>query len=176
MKAKQELKTHAEAWGGGSARACAATTYAPSWLPGKEPSLRTFASWSERIAKGEVPPAPPRPRGVERNVVVTLWDWGTDRSFMHDEISTDKPNPGVNAGGPVYAVSAGHGALTMVDPKRNTTEEIEIPTRAPRAQVPSRFPAPMRPSLWWGNEHHWANPTTPPTRTTGCSTARGVCG
>ena len=28
---------------------------------------------------GEVPPAPPRPQGVERNVVVTLWDFDTDR-------------------------------------------------------------------------------------------------
>jgi hypothetical protein len=159
FKSKPELKTHAEAWEwrlGTGVRGD--NMYAVLTTQGKEPSLRTFASWTERIAKGEVPPAPPRPRGAERNVVVTLWDWGTDRSFMHDEISTDKRQPTVNGGGTVYAVSAGHGALAMLDPKRNTTEEIEIPTRAPRAQVPSRFPAPMRPSLFWGNEHHWANP------------------
>jgi len=36
--------------------------------------LKTYAGWTERIAGGEVPPAPPRPKGVERNVVVTLWD------------------------------------------------------------------------------------------------------
>jgi hypothetical protein len=156
---KPELKTAVDAWkwrlgtgvGGDS-------MYAALIKQGEDSSLKVFADWTERVAKGEVPPAPPRPRGVERNVVVTLWDWGTDRSFVHAEVSTDKRNPGVNAGGPVYAVSAGHGMLTMVDPKRNTTEEIEIPTRAPRADVPSRFPAPMQPSLWWGNEHHWANP------------------
>jgi hypothetical protein len=90
--------------------------------------------------------------------VLTLWDWGTDHSFMHDEISTDKNRPTVNANGPVYAVSAGHGMLTMVDPKTHRTEEVEIPTRAPRAQVPSRFPKPNRPSLWWGDTHFWANP------------------
>ena len=28
-----------------------------------------------RIAAGELPPAPPRPQGVERNVVITEWDW-----------------------------------------------------------------------------------------------------
>ena len=28
----------------------------------------------------------------------------------------------------------------------------------PRATVPSRFPAPNRPSIWWGNEHLWGNP------------------
>ena len=46
----------------------------------------------------------------------------------------------------------------VLNQKTNSTEELEIPTRAPRAQVPSRFPAPNRPSLWWGNEHLWANP------------------
>jgi hypothetical protein len=159
LKAKPELKTHAEAWEwrlGTGVRGD--NMYAVLSTQGKDPTLRVLSDWSERIAKGEVPPAPPRPRGVERNVVVTLWDWGTDHSFMHDEISTDKNRPTVNAGGVVYAVSAGHGMLTMLDPRRNVTEEIEIPTRAPRAEVPSRFPAPMRPSLWWGNQHLWANP------------------
>ena len=72
-------------------------------------TLRALADWTERVAKGEVPPAPPRPTGVERNVVVTLWDWGTDKSYMHDEVATAKTNPRVNAGGPIYAVSSGHG-------------------------------------------------------------------
>ena len=39
---------------------------------------------------------------------------------MHDEISTDKNDPTVNAYGPIYAVSAGHGTLTVVDPDRPT--------------------------------------------------------
>src|SRR5262249_11988255 len=34
-----------------------------------------FADWTDRIAAGEVPPAPARPQGKERNVVVTVWDW-----------------------------------------------------------------------------------------------------
>ena len=37
--------------------------------------------------------------------MLTLWDIGTDHSFMHDEIATDKNHPTVNGGGPVYAVS-----------------------------------------------------------------------
>jgi hypothetical protein len=45
-----------------------------------------------------------------------------------------------------------------LDPATHRAEEIEIPTRAPRAEVPSRFPRPNRPSLWWGEEHLWANP------------------
>ena len=45
---------------------------------GRERVLAMFADWTDRIAKGEVPPAPPRPQGVERNVVVTLWEEGED--------------------------------------------------------------------------------------------------
>ena len=38
-----------------------------------------FADWTDRIAKGELPHAkPPRPQGVERNIVVTTWDWLDD--------------------------------------------------------------------------------------------------
>jgi hypothetical protein len=159
FKAKPELKTHAEAWEwrlGTGVRGNA--MYAVLQNQGKVRPLRTFSDWTERVAKGEVPPAPPRPKGLERNVVLTLWDWGTDHSFMHDEVSTDKNHPTVNSGGPIYAVSAGHGTLVMLDPVTNRTEEIEIPTRAPRAEVPSRFPKPNRPSLWWGEQHLWANP------------------
>jgi hypothetical protein len=164
LKAKPELKTHAEAWEwrlGTGVRGNG--MYGVLNNQGQNRSLKVYADWTERVAKGEVPPAPPRPSGVERNVVLTLWDWGTDHSFMHDEIATDKNRPTVNANGPVYAVSAGHGMLTMVDPRSHRTEEIEIPTRAPRAEVPSRFPKPNRPSLWWGDTHLWANPPYDPS-------------
>src|SRR5215510_6550425 len=129
---------------------------------GHDASLKVFADWSDRITKGEVPPPPERPKGVERNVVVTLWDVGDDHSFMHDEISTDKNHPTLNAGGPVYAVSAGHGQLVVLNPKDNSTVALDIPTREAKEKVPSRFPAPNRPSLHWGNEHLWANPPYDP--------------
>ena len=64
----------------------------------------------------------------------------------------------MNANGRVYAVSAGHGQLVVLDPNENSTSALDIPTREPKAEVPSRFPAPSRPSLHWGNEHLWANP------------------
>ena len=98
-----------------------------------------------------MPPAPPRPKGIERNIVATLWDVGDDHSFMHDQISTDKNHPTVNGGGRMYAVNAGHGQLVVVDPRENNTFAIDIPTRDPKEKVPSRFPAPNRPSMFWGN-------------------------
>jgi hypothetical protein len=159
LKAKPELKTHIEAWEWRLGTGVRGTDmYGALTNQGKEEALKVYADWTERIAKGEVPPAPKRPSGVERNLVLTLWDIGTDHSFMHDEIATDKNHPNVNAGGPVYAVSAGHGTLDYVDLKTNTAGSIEIPTRAPRASVPSRFPKPNRPSLWWGDEWLWSNP------------------
>ena len=39
-------------------------------------AFQYFGDWTDRIAKGELPFAkPPRPQGIERNVVLTLWDW-----------------------------------------------------------------------------------------------------
>lgn len=159
FKAKPELTTAEQAWEwrlGTGVRGNA--MYAVLTNQGKERSLKMLADWTDRIAKGEVPPAPPRPNGIERNVVVTLWDVGDDHSFMHDEVATDKNHPTVNARGPIYAVSAGHGQLVILNPTENKTVALDIPTREPRAQVPSRFPAPNRPSLHWGTQHLWANP------------------
>jgi hypothetical protein len=36
---------------------------------GKDPTVKAWADWSTRIEKGEVPPEPPRPKGIERDVV-----------------------------------------------------------------------------------------------------------
>jgi hypothetical protein len=163
LKAKPELKTHEEAWEWRLGTGVRGTSmYAVLVNQGKERLLKTYAGWTERIAKGDVPPAPPRPKGVERNLVVTLWDVGDDHSFMHDEASTDKNRPTVNAGGPAYAVSAGHGQLVVLDMNGNKTESLDIPTREAKDKVPSRFPPPNRPSLHWGNEHLWANPPYDP--------------
>lgn len=122
---------------------------------GRDNAMTVFAQWTDRIAAGAVPPAPPRPQGVERNVVLTLWDWGTPTSYMHDEIATDKNDPTVNAHGPVYAVSSGHGKLAMLDPKSHTTKELLIPTRVDPRSVRSRFPPPGRPSNFHGDTHLW---------------------
>jgi hypothetical protein len=131
---------------------------------GVQAGARVLGDWTTRIANGELPPVPPRPRpGAERNVVVTLWDWGVDSSFMHDEITTDKNDPTVNGYGPVYAVSAGHGKLTVLDPIANDSYELTIPTREDARQVQSRFPPPAMPSNFWGMQHLWGpeNPADP---------------
>ena len=128
---------------------------------GRQRGLEMFADWTDRIAAGELPPVPPRPAGIERNVVVTLWDWGREDSFIHDEATTDKRNPTVNGYGPVYAVSAGHGSLTVVDPVANTSTELTIPVRPDPETVPTRFPQEqLQPSYYWGDELRWGVQTS----------------
>ncbi len=129
---------------------------------GKTETLDVLAAWTEGIEKGALPPVPPRPSGIERNIVSTQWDVGDDHSFMHDQISTYKYDPTVNGGGPNYAVNAGHGQLVILDQADNSTYSIDIPTREAKDKVPSRFPSPNRPSFFWGDEHLWSNPPYDP--------------
>ena len=55
---------------------------------GPERALPMFADWTDRIAAGELPPTPPRPQGVERNVVITEWNWADPKAYLHDEIAS----------------------------------------------------------------------------------------
>ncbi len=125
---------------------------------GRERGLQMYADWTERIADGELPPVPPRPSGVERNLVLTMWDWGRPTAYIHDEIVTDKRNPRVNANGPVYSVDAGHGTLVVTDPNAHTSTEIVIPVRDDPATIVSRFPqTQLQPSYYYGDEILWGN-------------------
>jgi hypothetical protein len=98
---------------------------------GRETALAAFADWTDRIAAGELPPAPPRPEGLERNVVLTLWEWGKNATFAHDELSTDKRNPTANAYGPIYGPDWGNDDFLTVDPIANTATEVRIPVLDP---------------------------------------------
>jgi hypothetical protein len=98
---------------------------------GRERGLKMFADWSDRIAAGEIPPAPPpRPEGVERNVVITLWDWA-DGHFIHDEATTDKRDPTVNANGPVYGTDTLNGHLALLDPATGKSTIVDVPGSSP---------------------------------------------
>ena len=130
---------------------------------GRERGLAMFADWSDRIAAGEVPPAPPRPQGVERNLVLTMWEWAGETSYVHDEVTTDKRQPTVNADGLVYGVSITQDTLVVTDTARHESIEIPIPLREPAEMVPSMFPtAPgFEPSPYWGDEIIFDAPANP---------------
>src|SRR5579883_2105042 len=70
---------------------------------GADRAFKMFADWTDRVAAGELPFAKPsRPQGLERNVVITMWDWASPKHYQHDAVSSDKRNPTVNADGPIY--------------------------------------------------------------------------
>ena len=106
---------------------------------GREHGLEMFADWSDRIAAGEVPPAPPRPSGPERNVVLTQWEWTDEMGKIHDEASTDKRNPRVNANGPIYGVDIANDNLAILDPITNTATMLRIPTLADRSTMRASY-------------------------------------
>jgi hypothetical protein len=123
---------------------------------GKERVLRSFADWTDRIAKGEVPPAPPRPQGVERNLVVTLWDWADPKSYLHDVVSTDRRNPTVNANGPLYgALELSSDYVPVLDPRTHTASRIPLTVRDPN--TPPTSPNMPAPSPYWGEEVIWTS-------------------
>ena len=73
------------------------------WRFGRERGVEMFADWTDRIAKGEVPEAPPRPTaGSRAQRRLTQWEWTNNMGKVHDEVSTDKRNPRLNAHGPIY--------------------------------------------------------------------------
>ena len=124
---------------------------------GRQRALQMFADWTDRIAAGAVPPAPPRPRGVERNLVLTQWDWGESATFAHDELSSDKRNPTANAGGPIYGPDWGNDDFLILDPVTNTATRTRIPVIDP--ETPPGKPQSMpRPSPYWGDELYWYDP------------------
>jgi streptogramin lyase len=105
---------------------------------GKGVLRKSLAEWGARIEKGEVPPAPPRPSGVERNMVITQWNWGLDGSYIHDNVSTDKRDPTRYGYGKVYGLDIGQSYLWELDPKTNTISSHEIPQRNAPGRDPER--------------------------------------
>ena len=131
---------------------------------GRARTLAMYADWGDRIARGEVPPKPPRPQGVERNVVLTEYDWSVRASFLHALISTDKRNPTVNADGGIYGAVWSEGALAAVYPAENTKEMIPVPlpNEEDRPKLPRTSPrSQVEPSLYFGNELVWDDPVNP---------------
>ncbi len=121
---------------------------------GLSAGLEMFADWTDRIAAGEVPPVPPRPQGEERNVVISQWDWADPKAYLHDEASTDKRDPTVNAYGKIYgALEASADYTPVLDPIKHEASRVPVPVRDPNTPVASG--PPMMPSPYWGDEAIW---------------------
>jgi hypothetical protein len=123
---------------------------------GRQSVLSVFADWTDRITKGEVPPAPPRPTGIERNVVITQWDWADPKVYLHDLVSTDRRNPTLNANGQLYgALELSADYLPVLDPVRHVASKVELTVRDPN--TPRTNAAMPAPSPYWGDEVLWTS-------------------
>lgn len=117
-------------------------------------ALEMFADWTDRIAEGELPPVPARPEGIERNIVITQWDWADPTAYLHDEASTDKRDPTVNPYGPIYgALEASADYTPVLNPADHSIKQIPVPVRDPN--TPLAAGGPMAPSVYWGDEAIW---------------------
>ena len=127
--------------------------------------VEMYPDWTDRIAAGEVPAEPPRPTGIQRNLVISMWDWGPINAFIHDAAPADKRNPVVTPGTLIYGPGQMHDTLYWLDPVNHTDGAIEIPTRdndlraLPRDGLGGPLPLDMgrdrEPSAYWGGDEIW---------------------
>ncbi len=97
-------------------------------------------------------------------MVLTVYDWSVRSAFLHALISTDKRNPSVNAGGPVYGAEWSGGDLAVVDPAKNTAKLIPVPLPDESQRSKQILFSPQSqlfPSLYFGDELVWKDPINP---------------
>jgi hypothetical protein len=127
---------------------------------GPEKGLSLYADWTDRIARGELPADKPRrPEGLERNMVVTLWDWAEPTTYLHDAISTDKRQPTLFANGLIYgSPEESTDDVPVLNPNTHRAWKIKHPYAHP--ETPSAADEPRGPSPFWGEEPIWDGHTS----------------
>jgi hypothetical protein len=124
-----------------------------------ERAIANFADWTDRIARGELPfDRPARPQGLERNLVITMWDYSAPQFYLHDLVSTDRRNPRVNPNGAVYASPEDStDVVAVLDPRENRAIDLPHPVRDPK--TPSVKGLPYGVSAYWGDKPYWEGRT-----------------
>jgi streptogramin lyase len=124
--------------------------------------FKYFGEWTDRVAKGELPKhKPQRPQGIERNIVVTTWEWSSPDKYLHDLISSDRRNPTVNANGKLYgSPEYATDIIPVLDPKTHEVTAIKGEVMDPGMPL-SLGPGhagqvkPTQPSPYWGDRQLW---------------------
>jgi hypothetical protein len=110
---------------------------------------KAFADFTDRVKAGDAPTvAPPRPAGLERNLVITMWDWGSPIDGRSDNVAGDTRIPTANANGPIYGVAEMTDSLTVLDPVEHRAHNIKVLSSAP--PLVSGFNASPTASPFWG--------------------------
>ena len=132
--------------------------------PVRRRALQYFGDWTDRIAKGELPRSkPPRPNGVERNIVVTSWEWATEKNYCMIS-SCLTAQSGGKCLRPIIRLAGTsnrqHADLGSEDPQGDV---FQLPVRDPN------MPPTLGPPL-----HLSAMPKPMPRRRTGATRRSGI--
>ena len=119
--------------------------------------LKALADWTDRIKAGELPSrSPPRPVGIERNLVVTVRDWSDAKHYLHDLTLTDERNPTVNPYGLIYGgTELSTDDEPILDPVHNTKTTVKVPVRDPDTPSSALANPVEVASPYWGMEQVW---------------------
>jgi hypothetical protein len=129
---------------------------------GTQATLKMLGDWTDRVAAGEIPASKPtRPTGVERNAVVTTYDWSNPKAYLHDATVTDKRDPTRNANGLIFGATENSTDMVPVfDPVKNIAYEVKLEVRDPK--TPNEQEVPMfAASPYFGDEKIWDGQTSP---------------
>ncbi|MBX5472356.1 MAG: hypothetical protein IRZ23_07830 [Acetobacteraceae bacterium] len=92
--------------------------------------------------------------------MITIWEWGTPKTYLHDLISSDERNPTVNAYGPLFgSPEYSSDEMPILDPKTSTVTFFKMPVRDESMPEVPGFGftlSPLQPSAYWGNEKIWS--------------------
>ena len=142
---------------------------------GPKKALALFADWTDRIAAGELPFAKPeRPQGVERNVVISMWEWSTPQSLsarcdLHRQAQSarERQRPDLRVARGEHRHGAGARSAS--------------PTRRRRSSIPTAIPRRLRRRIcregtraYWGDEADLGRPHQHPQSDHGREGARVV--
>ena len=117
---------------------------------------KAYADWTDRIAAGAYPKqAPPRPTGIERNLVISMWDWAMPTSRRIDVAATDERNPTLNANGLVYGAVQSSDVIAVLDPR----DKHDDCNQGSVERAPDRHHTPASP--YWGTEKIWQRSADP---------------
>ena len=124
-------------------------------------AISNLANWTDRIAGGELPFAKPRAaarrRAQRRHHPVGL---GRPQAYLHDQVSTDKRNPTVNAYGKHLRRDGGKPRIL---PGVRSAAQLSRPRSRCRCAKPTWSrpkSATMAPSPYWGDEAIWDSHST----------------
>ena len=131
--------------------------------PARPRPLHLWGDWTDRIAAGELPfDKPPRPQGIERNLVLTMWDWATRRLYARSDLDRPAQSHGQRQRQDLRRAREQHRSFAGArseDPHGDLGE-----ASGARSEDAETRSDPMAPSAYWGDGADLGRQRTSTTR------------